>query len=131
MLRYITVFIALFLTSCTTDNHTQDIQKLLKERNISISQQDIAQYTSLLEQHYLAHKGQQKVEQMAMVFTRFEKVQMNSRDQEIRIIDDNHAICEQTYILKVFADGDWRKIVQREQLTFSRTGGVWKISGGL
>ena len=131
MLRYITVFIALFLTGCTTDNHTQDIQKLLKERNISISQQDITQYTSLLEQQYLAREGEQKVEQMATVFTRFEKVQMDSRDQEIRIIDDQHAICEQTYILKVFADGDWRKIVQREQLTFSRTDGVWKISGGL
>ncbi|MCF6208549.1 MAG: hypothetical protein L3J61_04090, partial [Ghiorsea sp.] len=63
MLRYITVFILLFLTGCTTDNHAQDIRELLKERNISISQQDISRYTSLLEQQYLAREGQQKVTQ--------------------------------------------------------------------
>ena len=67
MLRYLTVFIALFLTGCTTDNHAQDIRELLKERNISISQQDISRYTSLLEQQYLAREGQQKVDRKSVV----------------------------------------------------------------
>ncbi|MDQ6977119.1 MAG: hypothetical protein Q9M75_03300 [Ghiorsea sp.] len=131
MFRYIFIATVFIITACTDDSHVQNIQTLLEARNHSISQQSIEKYTSLLDANYLKHEGQHKVEQMAMVFTRFEKVQMGSRNQEIRILDDNHAICEQTYILKVFADGDWRKIVQREQLTFSRTDGVWKISGGL
>jgi len=130
MFRYILIATVFIITGCT-DNQTQSIHSLLEARNHSINQQHIEKYTSLLDANYLKHEGQHTVAQMAMVFTRFEKVHMDTRDQEIRILDDNHAICEQTYILKVFADGDWRKIVQREQLTFSRTDGVWKISGGL
>ncbi len=130
MFRFIFIAIVFIITACT-DNQTQSIHTLLEARNHSISQQDIEEYTSLLDTSYLKHQGQHKVAQMAQVFTRFKKVRMDTRDQEIRIIDDNHAICEQTYILKVFADGDWRKIVQREQLTFTKTDGHWKISGGL
>ena len=130
MFRYILIATVFIITACT-NSQVQSIQTLLEARNHSINQQNIEKYATLLDANYLAHEGRHKVTQMAMVFTRFEKVQMDSRDQEIRVLDDNHAICEQTYILKVFADGDWRKIVQREQLTFSRTDGVWKISGGL
>lgn len=130
MIRFIIIALVLITTSCT-ENATQPIQELLEVRNTSISQQDIEQYTLLLDPSYLNHDGQQKVEQMAKVFHRFEKVKMESRDQEIRIIDEHQAICEQTYILTVFADGEWRKIVQREQLSFTNTDGQWKISGGL
>ncbi|WP_038248351.1 hypothetical protein [Ghiorsea bivora] len=130
MFRFIFITTVFMITACT-DNQAQSIQTLLEARNHSISQQNIEKYTSLLDANYLKHEGQHKVAQMAEVFTRFEKVHMDTRDQEIRIIDDNHAICEQTYILKVFADGDWREIVQREQLTFTNTDGHWKISGGL
>ncbi len=130
MFRIILIAIVFIITGCT-DNQTQDIRRLLEARNHSISQQDIEKYTSLLDVNYLKHQGQHKVAQMVQVFSRFEKVHMDTRDQEIRILDDKHAICEQTYILKVFADGDWREIVQREQLTFTLTGGHWKISGGL
>ncbi|MDQ7002965.1 MAG: nuclear transport factor 2 family protein [Ghiorsea sp.] len=130
MIRFIFIALVLITSSCT-EKPSQSIQKLLEARNTCISQQNIEQYTALLHPSYLNHGGQQKVEQMAQVFHRFEKVKMNSRDQEVRIIDDNHAICEQTYILKVFADGEWREIVQREQLTFTNTDGTWQISGGL
>jgi len=130
MSRFIFIAIVFIITGCT-DDQTQSIHSLLEARNHSISQQDIENYTSLLDANYLKNEGQHKVEQMAKVFTRFEKVHMDTRDQEIRILDDTHAICEQTYILKVFADGDWREIVQREQLTFTNANGSWKISGGL
>jgi len=129
MFRFIVVLV--LLVSGCTDNQAQNIHAVLEARNQSISQQDIQKYAALLDEHYFNHEGQHKVAQMAKVFTRFEKVHMDSRDQDIRIIDDHHAICEQTYILKVFADGDWREIVQREQLTFTNTDGEWKISGGL
>jgi len=130
MFRFFFIAIVFMITACT-DNQTQNIQNLLKARNHSISQQNIEEYATLLDTNYLKHEGQYKIAQMAQVFTRFEKVHMDTRDQEIRLVDDNHAICEQTYILKVFADGDWREIVQREQLTFTKTDGHWKISGGL
>lgn len=130
MFRFTFIAIILIITACT-DNRVQSIQDLLEARNHSISQQNIEKYTTLLDANYLKHEGQSKIAQIAQVFSRFEKVHMNTRDQEIRILDDKHAICEQTYILKVFADGDWREIVQREQLTFTKTDGHWKISGGL
>ena len=129
MLRYTLLVILLFFTACTNDK--DEINNLLDQRNTSISQKDIATYTSLLSTSYVQEKGSPALESMKQIFLRFKQVEMDSRDRRIQINDSNHAICEQTYILKVFADGQWRHIVQREQLKFHREGQVWKINGGL
>lgn len=129
-MRYFLVVLLLFLISCT-DSNKSEIVDLLEQRDASISQKDLTTYTSLLSDTYLATAGVTAIQNMERTFSTFEQVSMTSRDREIRILDNNKAICEQTYILKVFADGKWRKIVQREQLKFELKNGVWKINGGL
>jgi len=124
------LLIALFLTSCT-DSNKSDIIELLNARDASISQQDISQYSSLLSKQYANGQGATKISEMADIFKRFDKVTMTSRDRELRVLDNQQAICEQTYILRVLADGEWREIVQREQLTFEFVDNHWKINGGL
>ena len=131
MFRLLLVCGILLLAACTQNDPKPDIQALLQARNESISQQDIKRYTSLIDAHYLQHEGKHTIQQMKQVFSRFDKVDMQSRDLEIRVLDQQHAIGEQTYILRVYADGEWRKIVQREQLSFTKAQGQWKISGGL
>ncbi len=129
MLRYLLLIALLCLTACTSDK--DEINALLDQRDISISHKDISAYASLLSDNYLQEHGQLAVQSMQQIFSRFDQVEMNSRDRRVQINDENHAICEQTYILKVLADGEWRNIVQREQLKFHRENDVWKINGGL
>jgi len=122
--------IGLFFFACTDINQAE-LKTLLEARDSSISQKDIKHYSSLLSLPYLKGEGHIKVEEMKKIFKRFDSVEMQSRDREIRMLNDESAICEQTYVLKVFADGEWREIVQREQLTFEKVDGSWKISGGI
>ena len=129
-MRYTLLFIILFFSACT-DFDKNEINDLLDQRNTSISQQDIEIYTSLLSQSYLKNTGSDAVQSMQHIFSTFEKIEMGSRDRRIQVNDENNAICEQTYILKVFADNEWRKMVKREQLKFQRENGHWKISSGL
>jgi len=129
-MRLLLLVAALILSSCT-DSNKGDIIELLNARDASISQRDINQYSSLLSKHYLNGLGAEKISEMSNIFSRFEKVEMTSRDRELRILDNQQAICEQTYILRVLADGEWREIVQREQLTFEFEDNRWKINGGL
>ncbi len=131
MLRIALICAITLFSACTQDNPKAEIHALLQARNQSISQQDIQQYTALLDSDYAKTQGKDTITQMKAVFSRFEKVDMQSRDATIHLLDPNHAICEQTYVLKVYADGAWRKIVQREQLTLTKRGNQWKISGGL
>ena len=128
-MRFI-IILLLFLGACT-DSNKSDILELLSNRDASISQQDIHKYSLLLSEQYRSGDGKEKIAAMKNIFERFDKVEMNSRDRELRVIDSQNAICEQTYVLKVLADGDWREIVQREQLTFKVEGNHWKINGGL
>jgi len=128
-MRFLLLF-AILLASCT-DANKSDINDLLDARDASISQQNIQQYATLLSDNYIQDVGAEKISAMKDIFSRFEKVIMTSRDRELRIGENNTAICEQTYILKVFADGEWREIVQREQLSFELINNQWKISGGL
>ena len=123
------LFFILLLSACSGDKG--EIIELLEARDASISQQDIKAYSRLLTESYLIGEGKSKVSAMESVFQRFDAVKMQSRDREIRILDDEHAICEQTYLLRVLADKDWREVVQREQLKLELTQGQWKISGGL
>jgi len=129
MLRYFIILAVLLLPACTSEK--DEINALLAQRDASISQKNIQAYTSLLSQSYPKHDGEKVVAGIKHIFDAFDKVEMNSRDRRIQVIDDKHAICEQTYILRVFADGEWRKIVQREQLKFHKDEKGWKISSGL
>lgn len=127
-MRYLLV-LALILTACSGDKG--EIAELLDARDSAISSRNIEAYASLLSADYLSSGGKSKIDEMQVVFQRFENVEMTSRDREIRILGDNRAICEQTYLLRVFADKQWREVVQREQLKFKYSEGQWKISGGL
>ncbi|MDQ7005104.1 MAG: hypothetical protein Q9N67_09400 [Ghiorsea sp.] len=129
-MRYALLFIALFFPACTDFDKSQ-IDNLLDQRNISINQKNIEGYSSLLSQAYLDHMDGEVVQSMQHIFKTFEKIEMVSRDRRIQINSEEDAICEQTYVLKVFADNEWRKIVKREQLKFKRENGHWKISSGL
>ena len=123
------LILALLLTACSGDKG--DIADVLEARDNAISQRNIEAYASLLSTGYLNTAGIAKVEEMKAIFQRFENVEMTSRDREIRILDETSAICEQTYLLRVFADKQWREVVQREQLKLTHSDGHWKISGGL
>jgi len=68
---------------------------------------------------------------MISLFDKFDRAEMRSHDRQIQQLDNNLARCDQSYTLKVLADGQWRQIVQREQLTLSKDPDGWKISGGL
>jgi len=69
--------------------------------------------------------------QMFDLFKNFQTIQMQTHNRHINIIDDSHALCEQSYTLKAMADNEWRSIVQQEQLQLIKQGDVWKISAGL
>ena len=129
-MRYLLVFTMLVLFACTASDKAE-INNTLDLRDTCISQKDIATYTKLLGQKYQLSGESHVVKSMQHIFDSFDKVEMQSRDRRIQLSDDNHAMCEQTYILRVFADGQWRKIVQREQLKLQKENGAWKIISGL
>ena len=110
-----------------------EIAELMDARDLAISQRSIPDYSALIYSDY-NDQGRSKVDavaQMVALFDKFDGAAMHSHDRHIQQLDDNHAICDQSYTLKVLADGEWRQIVQREQLTLTRDSGGWKISGGL
>jgi len=125
------------LTLCATAgcNNIQKskIASLLDARDRAISEQSLEDFSVLLTDKYDDH-GRSKIDvvaQMINLFEQFEQISMHSHDRIIRIIDEAHAQCEQTYTLKVFADEQWRSLVQKEQLQFERINEQWRISGGL
>jgi len=127
-----TAAMALFLGACSGFDKA-GISRLLDQRDQAISHRSISEYSSVIAAAY-HDKGQTKIEivaQMVSLFDKFEKAEMASYDREIRRLDDSHAQCEQSYKLRVYADGQWRQIVQREQLTLAKTVGGWRIVAGL
>jgi len=125
------------LTLCATAgcNNIQKskIASLLDARDRAVSEQSLEDFSVLLTDKYDDH-GRSKIDvvaQMINLFEQFEQISMHSHDRIIRIIDEAHAQCEQTYTLKVFADEQWRSLVQKEQLQFERINEQWRISGGL
>ncbi|MDX8395488.1 MAG: hypothetical protein R8K22_03640 [Mariprofundaceae bacterium] len=119
--------------SACNDTDKTSIHHLLDQRDQAVSTRDVSSYSGLLMRDYI-DQGKDKVNvvaQMISLFDRFDTIKMHSRDREIRVLDDLHAQCEQTYTLRVFADGDWREVVQREQIQLTKVAVGWKISGGL
>jgi hypothetical protein len=124
--------VAALATACS-DADKASINALLDARDKAISQRDASAYSALLLADYQDGK-QTKVAVMARMinlFDRFQQIEMHSRDRDIRILDRNHAQCQQSYVLKVKAQGTWRTLVQRESLGFTRSAGGWRISSGL
>ncbi|MDQ7010219.1 MAG: hypothetical protein Q9M29_00220 [Mariprofundaceae bacterium] len=123
----------LVLVSSCADVEKTAISSLMDARDHAVSTQDISAYSALIYNNY-QDKRQGKIEvvaRMIALFARFEATEMRSYDRTIRILDDTHAQCEQSYTLRVKADGTWREIVQREQLQLIRTPSGWKIRAGL
>jgi len=120
------------LTACNASN-TADISKVLDARNHAINEKNISTYADIIIEEYHAD-GRTKEDlllQMYDLFKHFQNIQMQTHNRQIDIIDDSHALCEQSYSLKVMADHEWRNIVQKEQLELIKQGDTWKISGGL
>jgi len=123
----------LILLSGCADVEKTAISSLMDARDRAVSAQDISAYSALIHNDY-QDKRQGKIEvvaRMIALFAQFEATEMRSYDRTIRMLDDTHAQCEQTYTLRVRANGAWREIVQREQLQLARTPSGWKISAGL
>ncbi|MDQ6956832.1 MAG: hypothetical protein Q9M21_06515 [Mariprofundaceae bacterium] len=125
------ILLALF-TACNSTN-TADVTAVLDARNTAMNEKNIATYADLLLDEYNV-KGRTKEDvllQIFALFKDFQTIQMQTHNRHINIIDDKHALCEQSYTLKVKADNQWRNMVQQEQLQLTKQGNHWKISGGL
>ena len=122
----------LFLSACS-DLDKVGISQLLDARDQAISHRNISEYSALISSDYNDSK-RSKVEvvaQMLSLFDKFEQAEMSSYDREIRRLSNGRAQCKQSYTLRVFADGEWRQIVQREQLMLTEEASGWKIISGL
>ncbi len=109
------------------------INSVLDARNAAITARDIAAYSDLIALGY-RDRGHNKVDEVARMvhlFDQFDALDMRVINREIRLVDRNHADCAQTYRLRVHGDGQWRALVQREELSLKRTAAGWKISAGL
>lgn len=125
------ILTALIVTACSNDK--LEIHQLLDARDQAVSSRNIGAYSALIDEDY-QHLGQSTADvliRMEELFFQFDTLEMHSSDRSIYFSDDNHAQCEQSYILKVKADGNWRSIAQRERLDLTKTVSGWKISGGL
>jgi len=127
----VVIFLTL-LTACNASN-TADISAVLDARTAAVNEKNITAYADVVIDNYNLN-GRAKNDvlmQMHNLFKHFQKIKMQTHNRHINIIDDNHALCEQSYTLKVMADNEWRSMVEQEQLTFTKQGDTWKISGGL
>lgn len=123
----------LTVTACS-DYDKQEINAILDARDIAVSNHNINTYDDLLLPDYHDHLGQSEfdiVSKMNKLFAQFEEIEMRSSNRVIRLLDNNYAECEQSYLLRVKADGTWRQLNQRERISLTRTNDGWKISGGL
>ena len=130
---FIGIMILISITACN-EYDKKEIHTLLDARDLAVSTHDIKHYDALLLPGYHDQAGQSEfdiVSKMNKLFAQFEKTEMTSSNRIIRIVDSNHAECEQSYLLRVKADGTWRELSQRERISLTKTTDGWKISGGL
>ncbi len=126
--------LAVLTISACTEQDKIDINTLLDARDAAVSSHNINAYDALLLPNYLDAAGQSEfdiVSKMNRLFAQFEKTEMHSTQRVIRVLDDQHAECEQSYLLRVKADGTWRQLNQRERIFLTKTSDGWKISAGL
>jgi len=127
------ISILLCLLSACSEQDKVDIRSVLDARDAAVSNHDIKSYAGLLISGY-EYNNQTEFEiinRMRGLFNQFEQIEMTSDNRTIRLLDDQHAECEQSYLLHVQANGEWRQINQRERISLTKTDTGWKISGGL
>jgi hypothetical protein len=132
MSKTLLLIIMTTLLACS-EMEKSEITTLMDARDLAISQRSIPDYSALIYSNY-DDQGRSKVDvvaQMVALFDKFDRAEMRSYNRQIQQLNDELARCDQSYTLKVLADGKWRKIVQREQLTLTRDRDSWKISSGL
>lgn len=125
--------ILLALLNACSSADTADISAVLDARTAAVNEKNIAAYADVLVDHY-NFGGRTKNDVLMQTFDQFkffQNIKMKTHNRHINIVDDTHALCEQSYTLKVMADNEWRNMVQQEQLQLIKQGGTWKISGGL
>ena len=129
--RLLAVVIVLFLTACSSDK--SEIHQILDARDQAVSSHDLSAYKKLIHPDY-EHLGQNLADiskRIEQLFSQFDTLEMKSSDRVIYFVDDEYAQCEQSYILRVKADNDWRSIAQKERIELRKSASGWKISGGL
>lgn len=131
--KYTTLLILLASFSACGPSNTSDISAVLDARTAAINEKNIATFADILidDYHYNGRSKDDVLLQRFDQFKFFQTIQMQTHNRHINIIDDSHALCEQSYSLKVMADNEWRNVVQQEQLQLTKQGDTWKISGGL
>ncbi|OIO69145.1 MAG: hypothetical protein COW19_01525 [Zetaproteobacteria bacterium CG12_big_fil_rev_8_21_14_0_65_55_1124] len=135
-MRQIHVTVALcatLLLSACSEVAVSGVNSLLDARDATISNRDIIGYSELIADDYQGRKlGKVDIiKHMQQMFDQFTQLKMESFDREIFIADDTHAQAAQSYRMKVLMDGTWREMLQREELSLTRSDSGWKISSGL
>lgn len=129
----ILLFITVTALLACSEMEKSEISELMDARDLAMSQRSISDYSTLIYSDY-HDRGQSKVDvvaRMVALFDKFDRAEMRSYNRQIQQLNAEHARCDQAYTLRVLADGEWRTIVQREQLTLTKASDGWKISGGL
>lgn len=132
-MRWTPVLLAMLCLAACGDVEKSEIFTVLDARDKAVTERNIEDYSKLLLKNY-QYQGKSKFDVVAEVmslFDQFDASEMKSYDRITRLLDDNHAQCEQSYMLRVQADGEWRQVSQREQIFLTKTPSGWKISGGL
>ncbi len=109
------------------------INEVLDARAEALMNKDIAAYAELIAPDY-HDRGKTREEVLDALYAQmqwFDRIEVKTTDRTIRLIDDRHAICEQTYRMRVVKGDQARELVQREQLKLVKTDQGWRISGGL
>jgi len=129
---YAALAVALLLADCGA-SPTSEINHLLDARENAINARNLDAYADLIAASYHQGRDDKKdvVQRMRKLFSAFDSLHMESFGRNVFIADKNHARAAQSYRLKAASGDDKREILQREELSFVREGGTWKISGGL
>ncbi len=109
------------------------MNRVLNARDQAISERNITAYAAQISDAY-HDRGKNKaaiVAHMQKLFEQFRDMKMHSFGRDVFIADEHHARAAQSYRLKVRMDGSWREMLQREELSLTRTNDGWKISAGL
>ena len=119
------------LAACSSEQ--SEIRALLDARSQALQQMSIQNYAAVLANDY--QDGQRDkaavLAEMEALFQQFDAIQMQVHSQEVRILDDDTAQCEQSYTLKVKKDGVWRNVTRREQLLLHKAHDHWLIASGV
>jgi len=124
---------ALLLLNACSQSAVSDVNNVLNARDQAICERNIAAYAAQISDTY-HDRGKNKADMVAhmqKLFEQFRDLKMQSFGRDVFIADDNNARAAQSYHLKVQMDGRWRDMLQREELSLTRTDTGWKISAGL